>query len=169
MRTIPGVAIGAAVLAALVPSSASAVDVTKSKRLWATINICDTRKAPNTVGVRVSMPGSGKKTERMYARVRLQFFRPSSQSWVLLGDGADSGWIPLGKATFLRRETGWTQQLSAPAPGQQFRIRGHVRFEWRRGAAVKRKATRVTAGRIENVQGADPADYSAAQCIITAP
>lgn len=151
------------------PAAAHGADVTKSKRLWATINICDTVKAPNTVGVRVSMPGSGKKNERMYARIRLQYFRTSTSSWVSLGDGADSGWLSLGRATFLRRETGWTQRLSAPAQGQQFRIRGRVSFEWRRGPAVVRKATRVTQGRTANVQGADPADYSAAQCIVVSP
>lgn len=166
VRPILSLAIASVLLA---PAPSGAADVTKSKRLWATINVCDTAKAPNTVGVRVSMPGSGKKNECMYARIRLQYFRSSTSSWISLGDGADSGWLSLGKATFLRRETGWTQKLSAPAPGQQFRIRGSVDFEWRRGAAVVRHAKRLTAGRTANVQGADPAGYSAAQCIVVAP
>ena len=166
---LPIASIAAVLLAAPVPGGAPGADVRKSSRLWATVNVCDTSRAPNTVGVRVSMPGSGKRRERMFARIQLEYFDDATKAWVSLGDGGNSGWLALGKATYLRRETGWSQPLSAPAPGQQYRIRGTVRFEWRVGAAAVRSARRVTVKRSGRVLGADPVGFSAAECVIAAP
>lgn len=163
------IAVAFAVALPQLAAAASKPPLTASPRLWATINVCDTVKAPNTVGVRVSMPGSGKKLERMYARISLQFFDDATKSWKAIGKAADSGWLSLGSSKFLRRETGRTFKLAAPATGQTFRIRGFVRYEWRLGKAPVRRASRVTSGRISDVIGADPADYSAGTCFMTAP
>ena len=143
--------------------------ITKSSRLWATVNVCDTPRHPNQVGVRVSMPGSGVKREKMYARIQLQYFDSVSTKWKSLGKAADSGWLSLGSSKYLRREGGSTFKLQAPAAGQLFRIRGFVRYEWRRQGTAIRRAQKVTAGRLSDVKGADPATYSAAECWVTAP
>jgi hypothetical protein len=31
-----------------------------ASRLWATVNVCDTERSPDAMGVRASMPGNGK-------------------------------------------------------------------------------------------------------------
>ena len=49
--------------------------------LWATINVCDTAKHPDTIGIRASMPGSGTKGERMYMRFQVQYFQRVGQQW----------------------------------------------------------------------------------------
>jgi hypothetical protein len=54
------------VAAVLAPSGvASAVP---EKRPWATINVCDTAKKRNSVGIRAGMPGTGEPAQRMYIR-----------------------------------------------------------------------------------------------------
>lgn len=168
MRVLPVIAVIATVL--LLPQGALAKvkpPLTKSPRLWATINVCGTEEAPTKVGVRVSMPGSGKKAERMYVRIALQYRDDATQRWKAIGPAADSGWLGLGSSKYLRRETGRSFTLSAPATGQTFTIRGFVRYEWRIGKAPVRRTTRVTSGRINDVIGADPPGYSAGVCFLT--
>src|SRR3954452_18804402 len=87
-------------------SSAVAADaptIDKSPLLWATINICDTAKHPDTIGIRASMPGSGKTRERMYMRFQVQYFRESVQKWAPTDATVDSGFKSVGAATFRRR------------------------------------------------------------------
>jgi hypothetical protein len=115
------------------------------------------------------MPGSGKKAEKMYARIRLQYLRVKDNKWLPLGPTGDSGWLSLGAATYLRRETGRTFTLAAPPPGQNFRIRAIVAYEWRKGKAVVRQAYKSTKARKTPVTGADPVGYSAADCVVVSP
>ena len=151
------------------PAAAASKDtsIAGSARLWATVNVCDTARHPDQVGVRISMPGSGVKRERMYARIQLQYFDSGKSQWKSLGRTADSGWLSLGSSKFLRREAGRTFTMRSPAAGQLFRIRGFVRYEWRRQGKAIRRAQKITAGRLSDVRGADPASYSAAECWLT--
>src|SRR5947207_14010398 len=57
-----------ALLMAAVPAPAGARQadaITHSKRLWATVNVCDTVGHPDSIGIRGSMPGDGQKGEVM--------------------------------------------------------------------------------------------------------
>src|SRR5689334_5834249 len=70
-------ATAAALCAVAAPAAVHAADaptVDESPYLWATINICDTAKHPDTIGIRASMPGSGKAKERMYMRFQVQYW-----------------------------------------------------------------------------------------------
>src|SRR4051794_4625683 len=66
-------------------SAAGAPTIDKNKLLWATINICDTAKHPDVIGIHASMPGAGKALERMYMRLEVEYHRPSSKRWERLG------------------------------------------------------------------------------------
>jgi hypothetical protein len=163
------VALAAAGLAA--PSAALAADspaptVDKSPLLWATINICDTVKHPDTIGIRASMPGSGKPTERMYMRFQVQYFRASTQTWAPTDATVDSGFQSVGSAKFRRRESGWNFSITPPPTGQTYRLRGVVSFEWRVGKKVVRKARKRTRSGHKGTFGADPKTASAAECVI---
>ena len=163
----------AAFAVALSPGSsvaaAPARDAAALRGLWATINICDTRAHPNTVGIRASMPGTGKRAERMYVRFRLQYYSAARDEWRFVGPRGDSGWVSLGSARYHRRETGRNFRLAAPAEGRSYRIRALVSFEWRRGKRVVRVEPRRTRERGAAVTGADPRGFSAAECTIEAP
>jgi hypothetical protein len=149
----------------LVPSTAHAGTVDKSRHLWATVNICDTEQSPDTIGIRGSMPGSGKKRERMYMRFRVQFFSQVDQKWHnFLAKGTDSGYVPVGSARYKARQSGWTFPFRLE-PGQEYQLRGAVSFQWRRGdRVVRRAAKRTTKG--HKTAMSEPEGYSAATCVI---
>jgi hypothetical protein len=169
------VAAALAALAALVALGGSAAvagaattgpTVDKSPLLWATINICDTEKHPDTIGIRASMPGSGKKTEKMYMRFQVQYYRASTQTWAPTDATVDSGFQSVGSALFRRRESGWNFSITPPPAGQTYRLRGVVSFEWRIGKKVVRKARKRTQSGHKGTFGADPKTASAAECVI---
>src|SRR5436190_4806624 len=75
-----------------------------SPLLWATVNVCDTAENPDTIGVRASMPGSGRSGEQMYVRFRVQYYSRSENRWHNITRGADSGWVAVGSARFRVRQ-----------------------------------------------------------------
>lgn len=167
MRTLL-VAIAGFALAGASPAAAadSGPTVDDSPLLWATINICDTTKHPDTIGIRASMPGSGKTGEKMYMRFQVQYFRASTQKWAPADATVDSGFQSVGSAKFRRRESGWNFSITPPPEGQTYRLRGLVSFEWRVGKKVVRKARERTHSGHKGTFGADPKNFSAAECII---
>jgi hypothetical protein len=149
----------------LAPSAAPAQrTIDKSRHLWSTVNICDTERRANTVGLRASMPGSGRRKERMYMRFRVQFKDPAGAWKNFTAAGTNSGWQSVGSARFKARQSGFSFPFE-PQPGQRFEVRGVVNFQWRRGRRVVRRATKATTPG-HNVTFADPEGYSAATCEI---
>ena len=165
---VPSAVLLILLLALVAPASAHAAEgrtVDKSRHLWATVNICDTKAHPDTIGVRASMPGSGRRRERMFMRFRAQYFSVRDGVWKeFTAKDTDSGWVEVGSARFKARQSGWTFKFRL-AGGQRYELRGKVRFEWRRGGRVVRRAVkRTTAGHGTAV--ADPKGYSRATCRI---
>jgi hypothetical protein len=160
-------ALVAAGLAATTARAADAPTVDRSPLLWATINICDTAKHPDTIGIRASMPGSGKPKERMYMRFQVQYYRASTKKWAPTDATVDSGFQSVGSAKFRRRESGWNFSITPPPAGQTYRLRGIVSFEWRIGKKVVREASKRTHSGHGGTFGADPKGASAAECVIT--
>ena len=126
--------------------------------LWATVNVCDTTRHPNEVGIRASMPGTPRDTRR---RLRFRVQWRDGDRWRYVS-GADSGWRTLQRARGRAVESGWSFEFEPPAEPVTFR--GVVRFRWRRGADVVRRAQEVTETGHRSTRGADPEDYSAATC-----
>lgn len=163
-------ATAAALCAVAAPAAVHAADaptVDESPYLWATINICDTAKHPDTIGIRASMPGSGKAKERMYMRFQVQYWRASVKKWAPTDATVDSGYQAVGAAKYKRRESGWNFSLTPPPEGQTYRLRGVVTYQWRIGKKVVRSATKRTRSGHKGTQGADPKAFSAAECTIT--
>jgi hypothetical protein len=166
--TAPATVAGAAALAALAPGAGAADTrtVDKSPLLWSTVNICDTAKQPDTIGIRASMPGSGRKGEKMYMRFQVQYFRASTQTWAPTDATVDSGFQPVGSAIYRRRESGWNFSITPPPAGQTYRLRGVVTYEWRKRKAVVRRAQKRTHSGHKGTFGSDPKGFSAAECTI---
>ena len=156
----------ALVAAAVAPPASASVGT--SSRTWATVNLCDTAKHPDAVGVRASMPGNGRRTGSLWMRFRLEF-RDAEGIWHGFSEraGVDSGVRRVARrADLVARQGGWTFPFS-PAEGDRYVLRGRVLLQWRaRGGRVLRRAERLTtAGR--DPATADPRGYSAATCTVS--
>lgn len=138
----------------------------RSRELWATIDVCDPPKEPDTVGIRGSMPNDGHERDAMYMRFQLEYLDPVSRAWSVPAHGADSGFIALGAARKTGRQGGTSFRLGAPKGQPGYTMRGVVTFQWRRGSRVVHQATRMTSAGHPNVARADPPGYSAAECTI---
>ncbi len=159
-------AFAALLLALLLPVPAHAARA-DAKLLWATVNLCDTAAAPDTLGVRASMPGNGTR-QRLYMRFEAQWFDAAKQRFV--ASGSSSRWIHVGSARFRSTQAGFSFGFGPPPVGTEFTMRGLVSFEWRgrrKGRqVVVRRESRVTRGDIAGVEGGDPPGTSAATCVI---
>jgi hypothetical protein len=135
-----------------------------SRELWATINVCSPKDAPDVVGVRGSMPGDGQAKDMMYMRFRLEYYETTSRRWVELGHGADSGMLPVGNAGSIRQ---YGRSFTLAAPSHAFQLRGLVSFEWLRGKRVEYSTQRITSAPHRSLAGANPSGFSAATCQIS--
>jgi hypothetical protein len=175
-----GIVIAALVGAVAPPALASGaadgkvVTVDKSRHLWATVNFCDPPEppegiAPNTIGIRASMPGSRDGREIMYMRFRLQYFKDADQMWHNVTSGlSDSGWTPVGRARYKARQGGrYFFSVMPPAGKASVLLRGKVNFEWRLRGEVTRRASKITTKGHRSSAGAFPEGYSEATCTVT--
>jgi hypothetical protein len=165
MKSILAAVVLALVVAAPVNAQTRQRTIDRSPHLWATVNICDTTQSPDTVGIRASMPGSGRSGERMYMRFRVQYFSPVDRLWHnFVAAGTTSGYEPVGHARYRARQSGYSFPFKLE-PGQTYELRGVVNFQWRRGTRVVRRATKRTT-RGHPTALAEPRRYSAATCVI---
>jgi hypothetical protein len=124
------------------------------RKLWATVNVCDTAAHPDEIGIRAALPA-----RRAGVRFRVQYREAASGRWRWV-NAADSRWHRARRA----RESGWSFEVA----GDGTRIlRGVVNYRWKRKGKVVRRARRVTELGHRSTAGADPADFSAATCRIT--
>jgi hypothetical protein len=184
-------------VAAAARSKPKRPDADKAARpFWATVNVCDTAKSPNALGVRTSVPGNGSN-ERIFARYTAQWWSGAEQKWLTVAGSGVTGWIKLGTADMSSRQAGWTFRFVQPPAGTTYVMRGVVELQWRhkdarkgrrfrttrrpgtlrrstqrrRGrrsqrAAVVRERTLLTKTGMKGVQGGDPAGLSKAMCLI---
>ena len=164
-------ALTALFLVALAPATAGArkpPPIAQSKRLWATVNVCDTVGHPDSIGIRGSMPGSGDRAEDMFMRFQVQYYTAQDKLWHNLGPGADSGFIEVGSAQYRTRQSGRTFTVTPPRPGSAaYLLRGVVTVEGRQDGEVVRRARKRTSPGHPDTMGSDPAGFSAATCAIT--
>jgi len=162
-----GALVAAAALCLAAPAaSTGATVVPRSLRLspdlWATIDVCDTPRQPNWIGIRGSMPGDGNARHRMFMRFRLQVLEPETKRWTDLGKAA-SEYVWLGPANAMAQR-GRSFQLM-PRDGEHVApIRGVVTFQWRRGGTVLFELSRTTTAGHKGLTGAEPPNFSAATC-----
>jgi hypothetical protein len=135
-----------------------------SHELWATIDVCNPADQPDTVGIRGSMPGDKRAGDKMYMSFRLQYMSASKQ-WVNLASSASSGFVAVGTGAS-SRQGGTSFELKPVAGKPAATLRGVVDFEWRHGKTIVVSATEPTAAGHKSLAGADPADFSAATCMI---
>lgn len=139
-----------------------------AKDLWATVNICDTKRNPNVLGVRASMPGNGTR-QTMWMRFRASYFDRVTERWRDVGGSSRSPWIKLGDARYRSRQAGRKFEIDPPVPTSSHVVRGLVEYQWRRGKRVVRRARQKTLSGHPTGRHGDPRGYSAGVCEITFP
>lgn len=161
VRPLLALAAVAATLLAPAPAQAN-----HEKNLWATINICDSPRHPDSLGVRGRMPGNGER-QRMYMRFFAQF--RDEGRWKSLKPRGNSPRAYVGSALFRFKEGGYTFDIEVPS-GQSVTFRGIVKYEWRdrAGKQILRRTRRETTARHPTTT-ADPKNFSAARCTIDGP
>jgi hypothetical protein len=128
---------------------------------WATVNVCDTAKHPDAIGIRASMPGVPRRAQ-LAMRFRVQY-RTDSGDWADVA-GADSGWRRLGSGHGFPVESGWSFTFAHSS--SEVVLRGVVRFRRRAPDSAPRFAERPTTAGHRSSAGADPPGYSAATCTL---
>jgi hypothetical protein len=161
-------------LAAFLALPAGADAAPRPNALWATVNICDTPRYPDQMGVRASMPGTGLR-QSMFMRFRAQYYSRADKMWKHLGGSAISRWIYAGSALKRDRQAGFTFAIEPPEGGGSFVLRGRVDFQWRERRRSKRtrrvRTVVVRRARANTKAGfqaarADPPGFSAGLCEI---
>lgn len=155
-------------LAAAAPAAHAgpARDPAKSPDLWATVNVCDTEAHPDSIGIRASMPGIGRRTQ-MWIRFQVHYLSRADNKWHTIQENADSGYRKLGVARRRVIEAGHTFKFLPPPDGGAHTMRGAVTFAWKvKGKTVRRVRELTEAGHRSTV-GADPPGFSAAICQIS--
>lgn len=165
------IAVAAVLVASVTPSALAGAQkrvpvLHDSRFLWATVNVCDTRRSPNTIGIRGSMPGLRDERATMWMRFQVQYLSEVDDSWHHVTDGGDSGFVAVGTARYKARQSGRSFRID-PNNGRSVVLRGRVSFQWRlRGEVVRRARKRTHKGH-ESSAGADPSGYTAATCTVT--
>jgi hypothetical protein len=135
------------------------------KDQWSTINICDTAKHPDQLGIRARMPALDRPV-KMKMRFFVQYLRKGA--WVAL-PSADGGttmseWLVAGYGKHTWEELGDTFRITKLKPGDTYLMRGLVKFQWRRHGKVIKTAHAYTAGHHSRGDYGDPKGYTAATC-----
>jgi hypothetical protein len=167
--TAGGVALAPATVTKTKPAKPKPTNLAKSPDLWATINVCDTAKHPNTIGIRGSMPGLGNRRSHLALRIQVQYKAKSDGKWHNAGATADSKWKRIGSTLRQVIESGQDFMFKPPTDGGSHLLRGSIRFRWTRHGKVVARARRLSEPGHKSTAGADPKRYSAAQCEITQP
>ena len=161
-----------------------------ASRLWATVNVCDTDRSPDAMGLRASMPGNGRN-QLMFMRFSVQWYSGQAEAWLDVPGGV-SPWQRAGSARYAARQAGHTFDFVTPPSGRGYLMRGSVEFQWRAlqrtrvarrdtwdATGVKRPArprwkvakrsSILTRTGIKGVDGGDPPGTSKAICLISNP
>jgi hypothetical protein len=131
----------------------------RSPALWATVNICDTKQFPNTLGVRGQMPALGFGAS-LSIDIQVEFFdktqnrfRPVPSATMKIPLGHVANGLQQGGATFTFQQH--TGLLSA-----------NVEFTWTRAGKVLAHTTRRATAGHKNADFGSPPHFSAARCTI---
>jgi hypothetical protein len=131
----------------------------RSKRLWATINVCDTRKHPHTIGIRSEAPALGFQAT-ISISIAVDFYSKTDKRFE--PDPNATKMIKVGPVTHGIHQRGVTFRF-APHTG---RLRGTATFSWTRHGKVLGNTKRLTTPSHHDADFGDPSGFSAATCMI---
>jgi hypothetical protein len=131
----------------------------QSRRLWATVNICDTRRHPNTIGIRGQVPALGFPAS-ISISIAIEFFNPTTKRFT--PDPGVEKSISIGNVADGIQQGGVTFRF----PRNAGRLRGAATFSWKRGGKLLGSTDRLTTAGHRDADFSDPHGFSAATCTI---
>lgn len=129
-----------------------------SREVWATVNICNTRRHPHTLGIRGQLPALGFPAQ-LYMSIQVNYWVKEKRKFVPDSHAKHS--LSLGTETSGRHQAGFTWRFAPPAI-----LSGTITFEWKLGRTIIGRTMRRAVRGIKNVDNSDPKGYSAATCRI---
>lgn len=129
---------------------------THSSALWATVNICNSHRHPDVIGIRGQMPALGFPA-RLQMTIHLLYWDASSHRFLRLGGPGQP--VTLGSATYGTVQGGAEFSFDPPVT-----LSASVTFQWLRRGRLLGQATRASTRRRHGVSDSDPRGYSAAVC-----
>jgi hypothetical protein len=132
-----------------------------SRQLWATVNVCDTRSYPNSIGVRGQMPGLGFPAW-LSMRIQIYYYDKSRKRFLPDPKRGATQLVRLGRSSTLLQQGGKIFQFSAHTGY----LSAKIQFIWRRSGKLLGETTRRTTAGHRGADFGDPKHYSAKQCKI---
>ena len=131
----------------------------RSKLLWATVNICNSNRYPDTIGIRGQMPSLGFAAW-LSMNIQLNYYSTTDNQFIPLPSGG-SHTTRLGRSSVKLQQGGATWNFNKPVL-----LNASVQFVWRRAGKLLGEITETTAAGHPTEQFGSPAHYSAKQCRI---
>jgi hypothetical protein len=164
--------LAAAVLLAAGPASAGGVgagqiaravrSAEQSRSLWATVNICDSRRYHNDLGVRGQMPTLGFSAS-LYMVIQVNYWSRARHQFLPIQSNLATTRLSLGSSSAGLEQDG----AVFPFAAHTGLLNATFTFIWTRGGKVIGQTVRgTTAGHTDADHGSPP-HHSTAQCRIT--
>jgi hypothetical protein len=134
----------------------------RSHSLWATVNICDTRKYRNDIGVRGQMPSLGFAAN-LYMVVQVNYWSQTQHRFLPIQSNLATTRLSLGSTTNGLQQDG----AVFPFGAHTGLLNATFSFIWTRGGRVIGQTVRRTTAGHRDADHGSPPHYSAAQCRIT--
>ena len=133
----------------------------RSKSLWATVNICSSRRYPHALGVRGQMPTLGFSAS-MTMVVQVNYWSATSHRFLPIQSNLATTRLAVGSAANGLEQDG----AVFPFKAHTGLLNATITFSWSRGGKlIGQTARRTTAGHHDADHGSPP-HHSAAQCRI---
>jgi hypothetical protein len=130
-----------------------------SRSLWATVNICNTKRYPMTLGVRGQMPDLGFPAW-LSMQIQVNFYSKRTRRFVPVPKGGML--VRLGRSSHGLQQGGGTFAFN-PHTGL---LNARVKFIWRRSGKLLGQTTRRTTAGHPGADFGNPPRFSAKQCRI---
>lgn len=163
--------LAAATLAAAPPASAGAVGpgqiaravrgAEQSHSLWATVNICDTRRYRNALGVRGQMPALGFPSA-LFMVVQVNYWSKGQHRFLPIQSDLATTRLSLGTSANGLQQDG----AVFPFTAHTGLLNATFTFIWTRGGKVIGQTVRRTTAGHRDADHGNPPRFSAAQCRI---
>jgi hypothetical protein len=131
----------------------------RSSTLWATVNICNTSRYPNVIGIRAQMPSLGFNAQ-LSMSFEVEYWSTKDQVFKVVPGAGMS--VPVGTSKLGLRQSG-VQLSFVPHAGQ---LRGVVQFQWSRGGQLIGSTGLITTPGHPDADFGDPAHHSSSECLI---
>ena len=131
----------------------------RSSALWATVNICNTSRYPDVIGIRAQMPSLGFNAQ-LSMSFQVEYW--STKEHVFKPVPGSEMSVPIGTSRLGLRQTG-IQQSFVPRAGL---LRGVAQVTWTRNGRLLGSSTLVTSTGHPDADYGDPAHHSSSVCAI---